>query len=101
MLDAAERQEALVKMEAAKDQFYQQAIQIGVHPFIEFAGLMSEYIRACHDAHQECLDFSECNAHSGKTLPLAPYRSDYINEKLECIFTGAKAIDGEPTRDHA
>ena len=30
--------------------------------------------------------------HNGKTLPLKPFMSDYINEKLECIFSGAKVI---------
>lgn len=27
-----------------------------------------------------------------KALPLKPFMPDYINEKLECIFSGAKVM---------
>jgi hypothetical protein len=30
-------------------------------------------------------------------LPLHPVMSDYINEKLECIFSGAKMLDVSAT----
>lgn len=77
------------------------AVHIGNHPFVEFAGLMNEYIKACHDAHARELDFSECNRHSGYVLPLHPVMSDYINEKLECIFSGTKVIDATASGTHA
>lgn len=100
-----EREVALKKMQQASNEFYRAAVHIGNHPFIEFAGLMNEYINACRDAHSKGIDFSECNRHSGPSLPLHPVRSDYLNEKLECIFAGSKILDGsqcEPsTIEHA
>lgn len=95
MLSANEREEALKKMKAASATFYHMATLIGVHPFIEFTGLMNEYIKACEQAHATGLDFSDCTAHSGLHLPLRPYEVDYINEKLECIFTGRSVMSKE------
>ena len=88
-----EREVALVKMEELVKGFYWQTTKIGVHPFIEFCGLMSEYIKACQLAHNDGIDFTECNKHNGEVLPLKSYMSDYINDKLECIFSGAKILD--------
>lgn len=97
MMDASEREQALRAMRASADAFYRSAVQIGVHPFIEFSGLMNEYLLACAQAHAQGIDFSECNRHSGQALPLHPVMSDYINEKLECIFSGAKVLDVSAT----
>ncbi|KQO27201.1 hypothetical protein [Acidovorax sp. Leaf78] len=94
-MNAEEREVALQRMERAADEFYRSAVQIGNHPFIEFAGLMNEYITACRQAHAQGIDFSQCSKHNGMALPLHPVMSDYINEKLECIFTGAKVLDAE------
>lgn len=96
MMDVEEREAALKAMEQAKARFYLDAIRIGNHPFIEFTGLMNEYIQACRRAHQAGIDFTDCNAHSGEELPLAPHEVTYINEKLECIFTGRSVMQGEP-----
>ncbi len=92
-MDAEERQIALDRMQKASDVFYRDAISIGNHPFIEFAGLMNEYIAACRAAHANGIDFTQCNAHNGLMLPLPPVMSDYINEKLECIFSGSKVLE--------
>lgn len=91
-MDTQEREQALLEMRRTADAFYRSAVKIGNHPFIEFAGLMNEYISACQLAHNEGMDFSQCNVHNGKALPLKPFMSDYINEKLECIFSGAKVM---------
>jgi hypothetical protein len=88
----SERETALAKMQDASNAFYAQAVGIGVHPFIEFTGLMNEYIKACKQAHEAGVDFSECNTHSGHHLPMEPFMVDYINEKLECIFTGRSVM---------
>lgn len=88
MMDATEREAALAKMRAASHDFYYAAIKIGVHPFIEFTGLMNEYIKLCEGAHKAGTDFTECNKHSGEELPMQPFEIDYMNEKLECIFNG-------------
>lgn len=104
MMTPDEREAALNKMLAAVDQFYKAAVPIGNNPFIEFTGLMQEYIVACRDAHKNGIDFSECNTHSGIALPLHPTMSTYINEKLGCIFSGSKVLevieDRESTDDH-
>lgn len=52
-----------------------------------------EYITACRRAHEQGIDFSECSKHAGVVLPLHPVMSDYINEKLWCIFSGQKVQD--------
>lgn len=88
MMDAHEREEALVKMRTASRAFYAAAVRIGNHPFIEFTGLLNEYIKACEEAHERGIDFTECNTHSGCELPMAPHMINYVNEKLECIYVG-------------
>lgn len=92
-MNAEEREQAIARMQKASDAFYKDAVFIGNHPFIEFAGLMNEYITACRAAHKEGIDFTQCNRHNGLTLPLHPVMSDYINEKLECIFSGSKILE--------
>lgn len=95
MMTPDERQTALTGMRLASAAFYRAAVQIGNHPFIEFAGLMNEYIKACEAAHKQGIDFSECNTHSGQNLPMAPFMVNYVNEKLECIFTGRSVMKAE------
>lgn len=87
-----ERKVALTSMREVSRQFYLQAVHIGNHPFIEFAGLMNEYIGACTNAHKCGIDFSDCNTHTGQKLPLAPFQVSYLNEKLECIFMGTSVV---------
>lgn len=95
MMTHEEQQSALDGMRAASNAFYTQAVRIGNHPFIEFAGLMNEYILACQRAHEQGIDFSACNTHVGQPLPLASHSIDYINEKLECIFMGRSVMRAE------
>ena len=79
-------------MQVASDAFYMVARRIGNHPFIEFAGLMNEYIQCCDKARRAGIDFTLCNTHTGLELPMAKYEVDYVNEKLECIYTGRIAL---------
>jgi hypothetical protein len=95
-----EREDMLKRMQAVSHLFYIQARAIGNHPFIEFAGLMNEYIKACHSAHDKGIDFTNCNTHSGQELPLEDFEVKYINEKLECIFTGRSVMSGESLCNH-
>ena len=88
MMTYEERTIALRKMHDASAAFYRAATQIGNHPFIEFTGLINEYLKACEEAHAAGIDFTECNTHSGTRLPMAPHMIEYVNEKLECIFVG-------------
>ena len=90
MMNSQERAAAIRAMHETSQAFYASAVRIGNHPFIEFCGLMNEYIKACELAHEKGIDFSNCSGHSGQPLPMRPYMVDYVNEKLGCIFTGNK-----------
>lgn len=74
------------QMQVVSDNFYQGAIHTGNHAFIEFCGLMNEYIKACRAAINKDIDFTEANIHNGVALPLEPYHLDYISEKFNCIY---------------
>jgi hypothetical protein len=88
MMTAQERELALKKMDETVSRFYSSAVQIGNHPFIEFAGVMTAYVKTCRRAHEEGIDFTECNRHSGRPLPMESFEVTYLNEKLDCIFDG-------------
>lgn len=81
-----ERETILAKMRAVSAAFYAGAVQTGAHPFIEFCGLMNEYIKVCESAHQKGIDFTQANTHSGKALPMETYEAAYIGEKIGCIY---------------
>jgi len=92
-----EELEAMLRgMRKASSAFYRDAVRIGCHPFIEFTGLMNEFINLCEAAHAQGQDFTETSIHgSGKPLPMQPYHRDYLNEKLECIYgTSLAALTG-------
>ena len=92
MMNHEEREVALRRMRKVTNRFYIEATAIGNHPFIEFCGLMNEYIVACAAAHADGIDFSECNTHAGIDLPMKEHNITYVNEKLECIFTGRSVM---------
>lgn len=98
MYSAAERLLMLCRMRAASSVFYAAAVKIGCHPFIEFTGLMNEYINCCETAHLDGIDFASCNTHVGQSLPMEPFQVGYVNEKLECIFTGRSVIENAPKK---
>lgn len=82
----AELEECIAKMKAASSAFYIAAIHCeGNHAFIEFTGLMNEYIAVCEDRMREGVDFRFINKHCGAP-PLAPYRLAYLNDKIDCIY---------------
>jgi hypothetical protein len=97
VMDPRERLIALEKMDRAIRQFYGAAAQIGVHPFIEFAGVMPAYQKSCQRAHEAGIDFTECNRHSGRALPVESFELSYLNEKLECIFSGQISMADGPS----
>lgn len=94
VMNPEERELALKVMQATSDKFYATAVRIGNHPFIEFTGLLNEYIKACRNAHAQGIDFTDCSAHSGIELPLREFEINYINEKLECIYGGRVRLTG-------
>lgn len=79
-------QESLALMQKAAENFYSAAIRTNCHSFIEFTGLMNEYIKVCQEFQKDNpeADFRECNAHTGKQLK--SYHLDYVLEKLNCIY---------------
>ena len=86
MMSERERQVALERMDQAISRFYSAAVQIGNHPFIEFAGVMTAYQKSCQRAHDAGIDFTECNQHAGRELPMESFEVDYLADKLNCIF---------------
>lgn len=92
---AEERAPMLPKMHAASDAFYRAATQIGCHPFIEFTGVMNEYIKLCEQAHAAGIDFTNANVHSGQALPMGPHNAAYLAEKLGCILGPTLHTDPE------
>lgn len=88
MMGEQERVDALRRMQVAVGRFYGEAVRIGNHPFIEFAGLMTAYVNSCRLAHGQGVDFTECNVHAGRVLPMESFEIAYVAEKLDCIFGG-------------
>ncbi len=88
MKTTEEREVALKRMDETIARFYGSAVQIGNHPFIEFAGVMTAYLKSCRRAHENGIDFTECSLHADKLLPMEDFEVDYLREKLGCIFGG-------------
>ena len=88
-----ELEEMVAAMHAASERFYGAAIHIGNHAFIEFTGLMNEYIKLCAEAILQGIDFTECSRHTGQALPMANHHAAYLAEKLACIY--GESLTGE------
>lgn len=73
-------------MRAVSDQFYAGATRVGCHAFIEFCGLMNEFIKVCHEAEQQGIDWTRSNVHGDTHLPFQRHHIEYLSEKLECIY---------------
>ena len=82
----AELEAMIDRMKTASHGFYFLATQIGCHPFIEFAGLMNEYIKICEQTLKAGGDFASANTHTGGTLVFHDYNLKYLMEKLDCIY---------------
>jgi hypothetical protein len=88
-LDAERRAELetmLGQMSRLALLFYRNAQKIGNHPFLEFTGLMTEYIGICRAALDAGIDFAHASTHTGLDLPMAPHHGAYLAEKLDCIY---------------
>ena len=83
-------EQSLELMRGASNTFYKLAALTQCHPFLEFTGILNEYIKICEENYKiRGIDFREENIHTGKNqMVIADYMVDYINEKLECIFQG-------------
>lgn len=95
---SAKREEELKTMlegmRGISHNFYLAAIYVGNHAFIEFTGLMNEYIKVCEQTLADGKDFAFINTHadSGDTLSVQDYNIAYLQEKLNCIFDNACTI---------
>ena len=79
--------DSLNKMQEISSTFYYQAVQLGIHPFIEFAGMMNEYIKMANQSWDKGVDFTQTNIHSDAPgLVAYGFNGDYLAEKFECIF---------------
>ena len=96
--DDLSSEESLRRMMDASNEFYGMATSTGCHAFIEFAGLMNEFIKVCQEAEKQRIDWRNANTHTKKALPFKPYHIAYLNDKLECIFQGLSFAAQEDER---
>jgi hypothetical protein len=89
----AEREVMLDQMRRASDAFYYLAARTHCHPFLEFTGLMNEYIGLCQKAHALGIDFTMTSIHTGKALPIEDHHIAYLGEKLGCIYGSSLDAD--------
>lgn len=80
------RAEMLASMRKASAVFYTAAIHIGCHAFIEFAGLMNQFIEVCRDAETNGRPWTNASVHGGAHLSFEGHQIAYLSEKLECIY---------------
>jgi hypothetical protein len=76
----------IANMRATSNAFYAGAVRTGNHAFIEFCGLMNEYIDICETALAAGQDFTMASIHSGSALPIQSFQASYLLEKLQCIY---------------
>ena len=81
-----ELQTMINQMKLVSSSFYPQAQRTGNHAFIEFCGLMNEYIQMCDLTLHRNMDFTTCNVHTGNELQAQDFHIKYLAEKFECIF---------------
>ena len=81
-----ERDKMLAAMQVVSNKFYKEAQATKVHGFLEFCGLMNEFIKVCQAASDKGIDFTQANRHSGAALPIETYHAAYVGEKLGCIY---------------
>lgn len=91
-----EELECMIKaMKQASSTFYGLSIMVGNHTFIEFTGLMNEYIKMCEEALDQGIDFTQCNVHTGQSLPMEFHHAAYLGEKLGCIYSTSIADNAD------
>jgi hypothetical protein len=98
MLETPEERAAILqRMRDASNRFYAAAAAAGCHAFIEFTGLMNEYIKLCQEANEAGIEWVHANVHGDVHLPWKPHHIAYLSEKLECIY-GRGLADGTEER---
>lgn len=95
-------EEILEAMKIASNNYYREAIATNCHTFIEFTGLINEYIKICErNLKQRGVDFTKTSAHcpGEPKLQIENWEFDYINDKLRCIFPNLQLVEIEKTLD--
>lgn len=95
-------EEILIAMKAAADNYYREAIATNCHTFIEFTGLINEYIKICdRNFRQRGIDFTKTSVHcpGESKLQIEGWELDYIKEKLRCIFPNLKLVEAADERE--
>lgn len=89
-------EKALVDMRRAAGAYYAAAVGTGCHTFIEFTGLINEYITVCTQMTANG-DYTWLNAntHTGVPLQLRKHNVIYLAEKLDCIYGPTLRADPE------
>ncbi|MEG4964652.1 MULTISPECIES: hypothetical protein [unclassified Microcoleus] len=93
-------EEILQAMTIVANNYYREAIATNCHTFIEFTGLMNEYIKICErNLKQRGVDFTKTSVHcpGEPKLQIEVWELDYINDKLRCIFPNLKLVEVEDT----
>ena len=88
-------EEILEAMKAAASNYYCEAIATNCHTFIEFTGLINEYIKICErNLNQGGVDFTKTSAHcpGEPKLQIEDWELQYINDKLRCIFPDLQLV---------
>jgi hypothetical protein len=89
-------EEILEAMKIASHNYYREAIATNCHTFIEFTGLINEYIKICErNLKQRGVDFTKTSAHcpGEPKLQIEGWELDYINDKLRCIFPNLQLVE--------
>jgi len=95
-------EEIVEAMKIAANNYYREAIATNCHTFIEFAGLINEYIKICErNLKQRGVDFTKTSAHcpGEPKLQIEDWELHYINDKLRCIFPNLQLVEIEKTLD--
>jgi len=95
-------EEILEAMKAVSHNYYREAIATNCHTFIEFTGLMNEYIKICErNLKQRGVDFTKTSVHNPgqPKLQIEDWELAYINDKLRCIFPNLQLVEVEKAND--
>lgn len=90
-------EEILEAMKVASHNYYREAIATNCHTFIEFTGLINEYIKICERNLKQGVDFTKTSVHcpDETKLEIERWELDYINDKLRCIFPDLQLIEAK------
>lgn len=89
-------EEIVEAMKIASHNYYREAISTNCHTFIEFTGLINEYIKICErNLQQRGVDFTQTSVHSPgePRLHIEGWELQYINDKLRCIFPNLQLVE--------